>query len=666
MTDNNVKARIEFLRTELKKHNQAYYEQDSPLISDFEYDMLLRELKMLEQDNPQYASAESPTVKVGGKAGEKFVQVKHPAPLLSLENAFDIGDIAAFIGRLHKAGISDSQFMLEQKMDGLSISVTYINGKLVEAATRGSGVVGENVTANVLTIKALPHTLLKPIPRLTVRGEVFMPKAAFAALNAEREENDEPLFANPRNAAAGSLRQLDSMVTAERKLDVFLYDIVAGEGFSCDTQHHLLDFLAELGLPVNNERRLCSNITEIEEYINEMTVKRHKLAYDTDGMVIKLNSIAHRDELGVTSKYPKWAIAYKFPPEQAETTVENIIIGVGRTGALTPTAVLNPIKLAGSIISRATLHNEDIIAEKDIRIGDKVMIQKAGDVIPEVVRVNFDKRQATAQPFIMPNICPECGSPAVRIEGEAVRRCQNAACPAKLRELLFHFVSKKAMNIDGLGPAISQLLLDQHLISDIADLYLLRRDQLISLEGLGEKSADNLLGQIELSKQLPLSRLLFGLGIRHVGERAAKVLSRAFADIDQLMAADRADLRNIPEIGDKIADSIIEYFSVPNNRLRIERLRSYGLTLVGEKSAATGNLIGKVFVLSGTLPNISRDEAKDLIEKAGGKVSSSISKKTDYLLLGENPGSKLEKANTLGVSIIDFDHLMEIIAKGGN
>ncbi|MEG1997574.1 MAG: NAD-dependent DNA ligase LigA, partial [Clostridiales bacterium] len=521
------------------------------------------------------------------------------------------------------------------------------------------------VTDNVRTIKNLPKRLKQAVPRLTLRGEVYMSKAAFAALNQEREENGEVLFANPRNAAAGSLRQLDASITAERRLDIFLYDIVIGGEQAGQTQENLLEYLCQLGFPVNKERRLCTDIDQIMAYIQEMTVKRHSLPYDTDGIVIKLNNLAFRKDLGMTSKYPRWAIAYKFPPEQAETTVEDIVIRVGRTGALTPTAVLTPTQLAGSVISRATLHNEDMISAKDIRVGDRVLIQKAGDVIPEVAEVVRAKRTGAQLPFVMPTSCPECGSAAVRGEGEAVRRCQNPACPAKLREALLHFAAKKAMNIDGLGPAVIQLLLKQGLVQELPDLYRLRKEQLAILPGLGEKSADNLLAELTKSKTLPLSRLLFALGIRYVGERAGAVLGSAFDDFDALMAADQADLTEIPEIGPKIAASLTAYFANQDYRRQIEQLRQLGLNFAGAAvPAAAGILTGKTFVLSGSLADFSRDEAKALIEAAGGKVSGTVSKKTDYLLRGENPGSKAEKAIELAIEIIDQEQFLALL--GGN
>lgn len=661
MNETAAKKRIESLRREIAGHNKAYYVDDSPEISDFAYDALMNELKNLEEAFPQFADADSPTQKVGGEALPSFAPVHHPQPLLSLENAFSRDDIAAFISRLQRAGLTSLAFMVEPKMDGLTLSLHYQNGRLHAAATRGDGITGENVTANAKAIQDIPHVLEQGIEELTVRGEAYMAKNIFAELNIEREESGEPLFANPRNAAAGSLRQLDPQITASRKLSIFCYDVIFSRGFAPSTQQQLLSGLAALGLPVNQEHRLCHNVDDIMEYIDEIASKRHQLPYDIDGMVIKLDNIADRELLGATGKFPRWAIAYKFPPEQAETTVENIIIGVGRTGAMTPTAVLSPVFLAGSTISRATLHNEDNIYDKDIRIGDKVLIQKAGDVIPEVVAVLKNKRSGKEQQFIMPLYCPECGTASVRPDGEAVRRCPNPHCPARLYESIVHFVSKGAMDIDGMGSTVVKTLLDNQLIQRIDDLYRLRREDLVALPGFGELSADNLLRSIENSKQNSFGRVLFALGIRHVGERTGKVLAAHFANIDQLIAANEETLMAIPEIGPVIAKSIAEFFRQDRNLLLIQRLKSAGVNFQGQAAGGGSDspLAGEIFVLSGTLPNMSRDEAKDLIERNGGKVSSSVSKKTNYLLLGENPGSKLEKAQSLGVETITIDQLLQ-------
>ena len=661
--EEQIQATIEELRRQLQAYNRAYYELDQPLVEDYQYDQALRQLKELEEAYPQYKREDSPTEKVGGRASEQFAPAVHPQPLLSLENAFNQQDLAAFLHRLQKAGAPQT-FVLEQKMDGLSLAVTYIDGKLSTAATRGDGYVGENVTANASTIKTLPHRLTNAPRRLTVRGEAYMPKAAFAALNQEREENGETLFANPRNAAAGSLRQINPAVTAERQLEVFLYDIVDMDAPLPADQETLLNDLSSWGLPVNPQRKICHNLSEIMSYIDEMSEKRHSLAYDTDGIVIKLADLPARKAIGSTAKYPRWAIAYKFPPEQAMTQVQDIVIGVGRTGVLTPTAVLTPTKLAGSVISRATLHNEDLIAAKDIRIGDWVWIHKAGDVIPEVAQVILEKRTGGEQTFVMPQVCPECGSPAIREPGEAARRCQNIACPARIRENLLHFVGKKAMDFDGLGPALIQLLSREGLIRQPADLYDLTREQLTALPGLGEKSADRLLQQLTASKTLPLNRLLFALGIRHVGEKVAATLASAFGDMENLSRATVEDLCAIGEIGEKIAQSVAGFFADPYNRQHLARLQAQGLNFQAAAVVTTGSLAGKTFVLSGALPGMSREEATALILGAGGKTASSVSKKTDYLLLGDKPGSKLAKAKELGVEIVDKEQFLALL--GGN
>lgn len=664
MDEKEAKARIEHLRREIERHNAAYYLHDAPVISDADFDRLMLELRGLEAQYRQFADPDSPTQKVGGAALDAFAPVRHARPLLSLENASSEADIAAFLNRLAKAGLAEPAFVVEPKMDGLTLSVTFEQGRFRLAATRGDGIVGENVTANARAIKALPARLSEDVPRLAVRGEAYMDKQAFVQLNERREEAGQPLFANPRNAAAGSLRQLDPSVTAGRKLAIFFYDIIELEGGAAASQSELLERLAAWGLPVNPERRLCRGINQIMGYIAEMEQKRHKLPYEIDGMVVKLDDIAARDILGTTGKFPRWAMAYKFPPEQRETVVQDIMIGVGRTGAMTPAAVLRPVFLAGSTISHATLHNEDNVRDKDIRIGDTVLIQKAGDVIPEVVRVLREKRTGAEKEFIMPLHCPECGSPGVRLPGEAVRRCLNIDCPARIYESIIHFAGKHGMDIEGLGPGLVRRLLDEGLIDDITDLYHLEAAKIAALSGFGETSTANLLRAVEQSKGRPLHNLLFALGIRHVGEQAAKIFAASFADIDQLMAADVVTLTAIPEIGGVIAQSIVDFFAEPHNLRLIERLREAGVNLRGEqRQQGQQPLAGLIFVISGVLPGLGRDEAKDLIEKNGGKVSSSVSRNTSYLLLGENAGSKLDKANALQVPAIGLEQLLMMLGE---
>ena len=668
MDMSSAQIRIAELTEEIRRHNRAYYELDEPLISDLAYDTLFKELRELEGAWPELAAADSPTRRVGGAALARFAQVKHPAPLLSLDNASSATDVEAFCARLAKAvGVEAPELLVEQKMDGLSVAVTYERGRLTLAATRGDGQTGENVTANALAIAGLPKRLKEALPLLSVRGEVYMPKAAFAELNAEREEAGESLFANPRNAAAGSLRQLDAAITAGRNLAIFLYDILAYQGAAPPpaTQAALLEYLDRLGLPVNKEFRLLKAGEDLLAYIEQCHQARHALPYDTDGLVIKLNSRKARESLGATARAPRWAIAYKFPPEEAVTRVEDIIIGVGRTGALTPTAILTPVKVAGSTVSRATLHNEDMIREKDIRVGDTVLIAKAGDVIPEVLRVLVEERSGAEAPFVMPRHCPECGSEAQRAAGEAVWRCPNPACPARLRESLLHFVSKKALDIEGLGPAVVQLLLENNLIRDVADLFYLKEEDIAALPRLGAKSAANLLQAIERSKALPLSRLLNALGLRYVGEKGGQLLATAFTDIDELMQASAEDLLAVAGLGEKTAQAVVEWFAGEENRALLEKLRAAGLNMQGEKPAAGGALSGLTFVISGALPGLSREQATDIIMAAGGKVTGSVSKKTSYLLLGEGGGGKAAKAEELGISVIKWETLQDMINISG-
>ncbi|MBQ6809054.1 MAG: NAD-dependent DNA ligase LigA [Firmicutes bacterium] len=661
----DIQNRVAELRQQLRMHNVSYYEKDAPSISDQEYDLLMRELQSLEDEFPQLRTADSPTQRVGGAVSPRFPSVQHPAALLSLDNAFDEADLLAFLERLRKNGAVDRSLLAELKIDGLTVAITYREGTLETAATRGDGLSGEDVTANVKAIRSIPQKLKNAPALLTVRGEIYMPKQSFEALNRDREENGETTFANPRNAAAGSLRQLDPAVTGSRKLEAFFYDIVSGEDVTFPTQEALLEGIQAYGLPVNPKNRLCCTVEEIAAFIAEIEEERHRLPYDIDGMVFKLNQIEPRTKLGATGKFPRWAIAYKFQPEQAETIVEDIIVSVGRTGALTPTACLQPVSLAGSTISRATLHNEDNIRGKDIRIGDHVLIQKAGDVIPEVVRVLEEQRNGGERIFVMPHSCPSCGQPAVRPEGEAAWRCVNSHCPARIYEQLVHFASKKAMDIDGMGPAVVKQLLDRGLVRDIADIYTLQMDDLLSLERFGPKSATNLLNAISASKTAPLGRLLFALGIRHVGERAGKVLASRFAGMEQILQADEAQLTEIDEIGGIIAESIVSYFAEPQHRDLIQRLSDLGLNMQGESRPAQETLLsGKKVVITGTLPGIGREEAKALMEQAGAIVASSVSKKVDYLLMGENPGSKEGKARELGIAILSWEEMQTLLAAG--
>lgn len=665
----SIKRRIEALRREIEKHDFRYYVLDAPVITDAQYDRLMVELQQLEQEHPDLITPDSPTQRVGGKPREGFVTIKHAVPMLSLANAFSEGELREFDHRVKSAlGDAPYSYVVELKIDGLAVSLTYRQGIFVRGATRGDGENGEDITANLKTIRSIPLRLNQPVDLLEVRGEVYMPKESFVALNARREERGEPPFANPRNAAAGSLRQLDPAVTAGRNLTIFVYgtgEMEFAHGKIPASHSEVLKFLEVLGLRVNPHYQVCRNIDEAISYCRIWQHKKAELPYAIDGMVIKVNSLAQQALLGATMKNPRWAIAFKFPPEQAETIVRDIIVSVGRTGVITPTAVLEPVFLAGSTISRATLHNEDIIRDKDIRIGDRVIIQKAGDVIPEVVEVVKEKRTGTEKKFTMPKTCPACGAEVIRQTGEAAYRCTGAACPAQLLEGLIHFASRGAMDITGLGPAVIKQLVDTGLVHDVSDLYRLTTEQLKKLERFADKSAENLINAIAASKDNPLHRLVFALGIRHVGERAARILAEHFGDIRKIMDAGYEELVAIPEIGPKIAESIIAFMHEPQNRALIERLVQNGVNVVAEKTAPEAQksrLAGKTFVLTGTLASLKRDDAKKLIESLGGKVSSSVSKKTDYVVAGDNPGSKYDKAVQLGVNIIDERELLELLA----
>ncbi|MEL7565607.1 MAG: NAD-dependent DNA ligase LigA [Dehalobacterium sp.] len=666
MNFKEASKRVEQLKKEIIVHNRAYYELDRPQISDAEYDGLMRELVKLETDYPELAAPDSPSQRVGGKPAVGFQTVRHREPLLSLGNAFKAEDLTAFHNRVVQAVGENVEYVVELKIDGLTVALSYENGLLVSGATRGDGEVGEDITQNLKTIVTVPLSLPESIPYLVVRGEAFMPKKAFLKLNEEREEAGETTFANPRNAAAGSLRQLDPKIAASRQLQVFTYDLVYFEGKEIKTHKEVLEYLADLGFLVNKERFVSHSIQEIISYIEQWTEKRHELPYEIDGMVIKVNGLSQRRELGATSKAPRWAIAYKFPAEQAETKVKDIMIRVGRTGVLTPTALLEPVRLAGSTVSRATLHNEDNIKDKDIKIGDTVLVHKAGDIIPEVISVIKERRTGRERPFVMPERCPECGSQVVRLSEEAAFRCTGGACPAQLRESLIHFVSRDAMDIDGLGPAVVSQLLEAGLVQDVADLYYLTKDQLVKLDRLGEKSAQNLLNAIEKSKNNSLGQLIFALGIRFVGARTGKLLAEHLGSLDELQVASEEHLINIPEIGQKMAESITAYFNQEQNIRIIEKLKAAGVNMLAKETSRKGGLTGKTFVITGTLPTLSRKEAQNLIEENGGKVSGSVSKKTDYVVVGEDPGSKYDKALSLNITILTEEELIGLLDKTGD
>ncbi len=661
-------AEADKLRREIRHNEYLYYVLDAPEITDAEYDRMMVRLRELEARYPDSIPADSPTQRVGGRASSQFTEVRHLEPLLSLGNVFSAEELRAFDERV-RSGLpagSKVEYVMEPKIDGLACSLIYENGKLVRAATRGDGVVGENVTANVRTIRSIPLTLKVPegeaVPELLdVRGEVYMPRQAFMRLNEQRAERGESEFANPRNAAAGSLRQLDPQVTASRSLSFFAYYLI-GEG--AQPKHsESLALLARYGFKVSENYKVVENIDEAIKYIGDFNELRQGLSYDTDGAVIKVNDVYQQRILGATGKDPRWATAYKYPPEQAETTLEDIDWRVGRTGVLTPTAVLTPVKLSGSVISRATLHNEDFIRAKDIRIGDRVIINKAGEIIPEVLRVVAEKRTGDEKEVEIPSVCPECGWRVERQGEEAAIRCTNPHCPALGREGLIHFVSRDAMNIDGCGPSVINALLDAGLVRDAADLYSLRKEDLLKLERMGEKSADNLLAALDESKKNELDKLLFALGIRHVGAKVARILATEFGSMEKLQQAQPEELAQIRDIGDKIAESAVTWLNVPANIDLVERLAAAGLTMTFTPPASQEDnpFFGKTLVFTGTMPTLGRAEAKTMAQDVGAKVSGSVSKKTDYVIAGAEAGSKLGKAQQLGVTVIDEAEFLRLL-----
>jgi DNA ligase (NAD+) len=667
-TKTNPQGQIEKLRKLIRHHEYRYYVLDDPEISDAEFDGLLKELRDLETQHPEFVTPDSPTRRVGGKPAEGFATVPHTTPMLSLDNAYSQEELLDFGKRVNEfSRKEDSSFVCELKIDGLSVALIYEKGSLVHGVTRGDGFRGEDVTLNVRTVRALPMRLSNKLSpecdHLEVRGEVFLPLNSFKKLNREREEKGQIPFANPRNAAAGTLRTLEPKVVASRNLDIFVYKMLVNGQTPFLTHSEEMVWLEKAGFKVNRDWRVCASISEVIAYCNEWEQKRDSLSYEIDGVVVKVDSLQLQRQMGTTSKFPRWAIAYKFQARQASTQVKNILIQVGRTGALTPVADLNPVKLAGTTISRATLHNEDEIRRLGLKIGDHVLIEKGGDVIPKVVKVLEGLRPKDAQDFVMPNFCPVCGGEVYRPEGEAVRRCVNLRCPAKLKESLLHFSSRKAMRIDGLGEVLVDQLVEKGLVKDLADLYSLQLEDLLQIERIGQKSATNLLKQIEQSKQSELSRVIFGLGIRHVGERTAQILAEHFGSMECLAQASREDLERIFEIGPVVAESIFRFFSEGTNRTVIEKLKqaqvNLGTRAVQRKSA---KLQGKQFVLTGKLPSLSREEAAQLIEQHGGRVTASVSKKTDFVLAGEEAGSKLNKARELGIGVIDettFQKMLE-------
>jgi DNA ligase (NAD+) len=651
----DIKNRIEEIRNLLNQYNYEYYVLDQPSISDREYDRLMQELILLEEQHPEFVTEDSPTRRVGGKVLENFVKIKHDIPMLSLGNVFNEGEVRDFDKRVREV-MNQPAYMCELKIDGLAVSLNYVNGELKYAATRGDGTTGEDITHNVETIKSVPLRLKEAVD-LEVRGEIYMPKRSFEKLNVKREQESLPLFANPRNAAAGSVRQLDSTIAAKRNLDIFLYSVPNAQGLGFKNHSDAMNYLDQLGFKTNKERKRCERVEEVIEFINYWSTRLESLPYEIDGLVIKVDDLSMQEELGYTSKTPKWAVAYKFPAEEVTTILKDIIFKVGRTGAITPNAVLEPVRIAGTTVQRATLHNEDFITSRDIRVGDRVVVRKAGYIIPEVVGPVVNERPEQLEAFKMIEHCPVCESELVRYEGEADHYCLNTSCPAKKVESLIHFVSREAMNIEGLGERLIEQLYDEELIKTIPDIYQLNREQLLNLERFGEKSTDNLLKAIEDSKQNSLEKLLFGLGIRHVGAKAARILAKDFKGIDQLMQASEADLTRINEIGGVIAASIVDYFAQEDNKALIDCLKTLGLNMnyLGEATINAEAFSGKTFVLTGTLEQLKRNDAKALLEKLGANVSGSVSKKTDVVVAGLEAGSKLTKAQDLGLEIWDED-----------
>ncbi|HAA0287494.1 TPA_asm: NAD-dependent DNA ligase LigA [Listeria monocytogenes] len=664
------KKRYEELINILDQYSYDYYVIDNPIVEDAEYDQKMQELLKIEEAHPEWVTPESPSKRVGGEVLEGFKKVAHDTPMLSLANAFNQEDLADFDRRIRDKVGDDIAYMCELKIDGLAVSLQYENGKYKQGATRGDGTIGEDITANLRTIRSIPMKLQKDYS-IEVRGEAFMPKRSFQKLNEIREEEGQMLFANPRNAAAGSLRQLDTKIAASRNLDIFLYAVADFGEMGVETHSAGLDMLETLGLKVNKERRLCNSLEEVYAYIEEWTEKRAGLAYDIDGIVLKLNNLEQQRQMGNTVKSPRWSIAYKFPAEEVPTKLLDIELNVGRTGVITPTAVLEPVRVAGTTVSRASLHNEDLITEKDIRIGDTVLIKKAGDIIPEVIKSITEKRSGSEEPFHMPKNCPACDSELVRLEEEVALRCINPKCPAQIKEGLIHFVSRNAMNIDGLGEKVIIQLFSQHLIKDVADLFFLSKEKLLELERMGEKSVTNLLASIQASKQNSLEKLLFGLGIRHVGAKAAKSLAIHFDTMDNLKVADKETLTSINDIGEKMADSIVTYFANEEVHDLLEELKRAGvnMTYTGPKleDMSEEELVfaGKTVVLTGKLEKLTRNDAKALIESLGGNVSGSVSKKTDVVVAGSDAGSKLAKAEELAIPIWSEEDLIEYLPDEG-
>ena len=658
--------RLKTLKKKINEHNYRYHVLDKPEIDDADFDRLIRELEDIEQKYPELYDPDSPSQRVGGEPLAEFSSVEHQVPMLGLDNAFSAEELVDYDRRVRKqSGLQKIEYLCELKIDGLAVSLEYLNGRLNRGSTRGDGFFGEDITMNLRTVKQIPLQLKKALT-LEARGEVYIRKDDFEQLNIHRAEEGLPQFANPRNAAAGSLRQLDPRLTARRPLRIFIYGL-GKHDLESETQSDILGQLEALHLPVNKERAICKGPQEILDFCQEMQKKRFDLPFAIDGVVIKVNSLVTQEKLGCTARSPRWAIAYKYPPEEKQTVINDIQVNVGRTGAITPVALLDPVSLSGTTVQRASLHNEDFIRDKEILIGDQVVVRKAGEIIPEVVRVLKEKRSGSEKRFKMPLTCPSCGSKTVRLSDEAVTRCINPSCPAQLVEKLIHFASRRAMDIEGLGPAVAELLMKNQLVEDAGDLYFLKLNDLLPLPRMAEKSAQNLLEAIEKSKGKPLRHLIFGLGIRHVGEKAARILAEQFGDLQHLRKAEQNNLMAIAEIGPKIAESIVLFFNTPGTDLILSKLTSAGVRLDEPLHAKEerGQLDGKTFVFSGILEHYTREEAAVMVEENGGKVSNSLSRKTNYLVLGANPGSKLAKARELDVDIIDEQQLLALIQREG-
>ena len=655
----DAKKRHADLSRQIEEHNYAYYVLDDPKIEDYEYDRLMQELYGLEKAFPELITPQSPSQRVGGLASSSFEKVSHTVQMASLQDIFSFDEVKDFDTKVRQSLSRTPTYVVEPKIDGLSVSLEYRDGLLVRGSTRGDGFVGEDITANLKTIKSIPLKLKKTLPYIEVRGEVYMPKKSFEKLIKRQEINGEQPAKNPRNAAAGSLRQKDSSITAQRELDIFMFNVQQIEGYELTSHKQSLEFMSELGFKVIDDYNAFSDIDEVIEKINAIGDQRGKLPYDIDGAVVKIDGFSDRAVLGTTAKVPKWAVAFKYPPEEKETVLNKIEINVGRTGALTPVAIFDPITLAGTTVSRATLHNQDIISQLDVRLGDTITVRKAGEIIPEVVCVK--SHCENSEPYHIPMVCPACGTEAVRDDDEAVIRCPNIDCPAQLLRNIVHFASRNAMNIEGLGSANVELLVSHGLVKTVADLYALTPDDMLTLPGFKDKSASNLISAIEKSKSNELDRLIFALGIKGIGQRSATLLCEKFTSMDDIMKANRDDIASIDNFGEILAENVHTAMSEPHRITLIERLKQYGLNMTYTKKESTGKLEGLKFVLTGTLPTMTRDEAKALIESNGGKCSGSVSSKTDYVLAGEDAGSKLTKAQQLGISIIDENELLNMI-----